>query len=139
MRVQPSLCGVMRYSHRRNGEIRTASNSNKLEHLKKQGKRSPKRYELRGMVEVDRTRTNFDTMFLGGWTIAKRKRRFLNRRTRRSRSKENRLRPSVGNLCRVGRPLAQQDHAIFNPVADVKDFGKKSLTTDNLMGTDKRR
>ena len=34
---------------------RTASNLIELEHPKKRGKRSPKPYELRGMVEVDRT------------------------------------------------------------------------------------
>ena len=34
---------------------RTASNWNKLEHAKKQEKRPPKAYKLRGMVEVDRT------------------------------------------------------------------------------------
>ena len=34
---------------------RTATNSNKLEHAKKTGKRSPKAYDLRQMVEVDQT------------------------------------------------------------------------------------
>ena len=39
--------------------------------------------------------------------MAERKRRFLNRRTRRSRSEENHRRPSVGCLSGVRRPLPQ--------------------------------
>ncbi len=51
----------------------TRTNSNKLEHPKKRGERSPKRYELRGMVEVDRTRTNCDTKFRDGAMTAEKK------------------------------------------------------------------
>ena len=47
-----------------------------------------KSYELRGIVEVDQTCSNFNTKFLGGRVKAERKRRVLNRRARRSRSEE---------------------------------------------------
>ena len=41
----------------------------------KNGKQLRKPYEIRGMVEVARTRANFDSEFLGGMISAKRKRR----------------------------------------------------------------
>ena len=53
---------------------RTVSNLIELEHTKKTGKRPQKPYELRSMVEVDRTRTNFDAIFRGGRMTAERKR-----------------------------------------------------------------
>ena len=59
---------------------RTATNSNKLEHPKKREIKCKNPYEIRGMVEVDRTRTNFDTKFLGRGIPAELKRDFLNRR-----------------------------------------------------------
>ena len=49
----------------------------------KAGKQSQKAYELRGTVEVGRTRSNFDTKFRGDVITKKQKRRFLNRRPRR--------------------------------------------------------
>ena len=69
------------------------------------------------MVEVEQTRTNFDTRFLGGLLTAENKRRVLNRRKRRSRREEN--------SC---------EEAVFNRVAGVKNFAKKSLTTDGTDG-----
>ncbi len=45
---------------------RTASNLIELEHPKKRGKLRPKDYNLRGMLEVGRTRSNFDTKSCDG-------------------------------------------------------------------------
>ena len=61
---------------------RTASNLIELEHPKKQRKRSPEPYDLRGMVEVDHTSSNCNTKFRGG-LISMKYGRILNRGTRR--------------------------------------------------------
>ena len=55
---------------------RTVTKSNKLEHPQKTQKQSRKPYELRGMIEVEQTRTNFDTKFCDNGKLAVGKRRF---------------------------------------------------------------